>query len=142
MVANRQRGHREILFVAVAVVCLSFLLKVRPDQKVEFCFLPGWASPQTCLSRSIWGISCPGCGLTRSFIYLAHGRLAASVAANRVGWLLAVATLVQIPYRSYALYWLSTRGLPEPTPPISSVLFSSIVVVALVGNWLLVMAGI
>ncbi|MEO2035387.1 MAG: DUF2752 domain-containing protein [Planctomycetaceae bacterium] len=141
-VAGRRHRHREMLFISVVVVCLSFLLKVRPDQTVEFVFLPGWASPETCLSRGLWGVSCPGCGITRSFVYLAQGSLAKSIAVNRVGWLLAIATIVQIPYRSFLLHWLSKHGLPEPVPPMFNLLFSWTLIVALIGNWVLLMAGI
>ena len=142
LVRVRRRRHREMLLISVVIVSLAFLLEVRTDQKVEFIFLPGWASPESCLSRGLWGVSCPGCGMTRSFVYLAQGSLAESIAVNRVGWLLAIATIVQIPYRSYLLYRLSHGGLPEPVPPMFNLVFAWTLIVALIGNWLLLVAGI
>lgn len=138
---SRWRRHREVLVVSVLVVILSFVFQVRTDQKVE---VTGgvWTVPELCLSRSLWGVSCPGCGLTRSFVRLAHGDFSGSVAVNRVGWLLALATVIQIPYRSVMLRWLSTRGLPEPVPELANVLFGWTLIVALIGSWIFGLLGI
>jgi len=136
---RRVRRHREMLMVSVIVVAMALLLRVRPDQAVEFVFLPGWASPETCLSRGLWNVPCPGCGLTRSFIYLAHGDLVSSLAVNRIGWLLALATAIQIPYRIAMLHWQKNKGLPEPIPPYVNTLFAWTLIIALIGQWCLQM---
>lgn len=87
-------------------------------------------------------MECAGCGLTRSFVYLAGGDFAASVAIHRVGWMLALATVIQIPYRSYMMRCLKTRGLREPIPRQVNWLMSWTLIVALIGNWLLKLCGI
>lgn len=142
LLLRRRKRHRDMLVIAGVILCLSFLLQVRSDQKVEFSFLPGMASPETCLSRGLWGIPCPGCGLTRSFIHLAAGDPAASLAVNRVGWLLALAVVIQLPYRCLMLYWLSSRGLPEPIPAWLISGFGWILILALIINWALRMVGV
>jgi len=38
----------------------------------EAVSLFGWDIPAMCQWRLIFGVSCPGCGLTRSFVFLAH----------------------------------------------------------------------
>jgi hypothetical protein len=43
------------------------------------------SGPTICPFRLATGLPCPGCGLTRSWVYLAHGRWADSVAANPFG---------------------------------------------------------
>jgi hypothetical protein len=136
---KQRHHHRVLLAIYIAVLVLMFLLQVRSDQRVEFFFLPGIPMPESCISRSMFDVDCPGCGLTRSFIYLAAGSVADSWSANRVGWLLLSAVLMQIPYRVMALRKLE-RGQEPPfnrwhTP------FSAILIVALITNWLLKTAG-
>lgn len=110
---DRQRKHhRFYLWLAVGVVTLAFLLTVRSDQRVALRPLPRIILPESCQSRIWFGMDCPGCGLTRSFVYLAAGNLSASYASHRVGWLLAIAVLGQIPYRWYALRRLRLLAAP------------------------------
>ena len=142
LLSMRWRRHREVLVVCVLVVVLAFLLRVREGQKVEVSVGSGWTVPELCISRSMLGFQCPGCGLTRSFVCLAAGDVAGSIAYHRVGWLLALATLIQIPYRSFMLYWLSRRGLPEPIPSIANQLFGWTLIAALIGSWGLGLVGI
>ncbi|NQV28507.1 MAG: DUF2752 domain-containing protein [Rhodopirellula sp.] len=137
---QKQRNHHRVMLAIYAtVVVLMFLLQVRNDQRVEFYFLPGIPFPESCFSRSLFGIDCPGCGLTRSFIYLAAGRVIESFSANRIGWLLMVAVLIQFPYRMMAIRHID-RGQEPPfvrwhTP------FSAVLIVALISNWLLKTIG-
>jgi len=121
-----------ILSMSAAVVLLAFLLKVRPDQRVEFGFLPSLPIPELCQSRALLGIDCPGCGLTRSFIHLAHGNFQASTAVNRVGWLLAVFVALQIPYRLWVLRHFGRRPLGDRAPWI--ILWS--IMALLFANWI------
>lgn len=55
-----------------------------------------------CPFRRVTGLECPACGLTRSWVHLAHGDLTASVAAHPFGVVLVVALLV--------LAWLVVRA--------------------------------
>ena len=43
--------------------------------------------PPMCGFKMSTGLPCPGCGLTRSWVFLAHGDMPASVAHHRLGWL-------------------------------------------------------
>lgn len=138
---HRWRRHVEVLVVCSAVLVLSFTLQVRTDQKVEFEIAPNWPAPETCLSRAFWDVSCPGCGLTRSFIYLASGDWRASLNVSRIGWVFALAVVLQVPYRVFMLNWLSQRGLPEPVPVVVNRLFGGMLISVLIGNWLLQLVG-
>ena len=131
-----------MLLIATIIVVLSFVLQVRSDQRVELRFLPDYPFPETCLSRSMWGIACPGCGLTRSFILLVRGQFAESFAVNRTGWLLAVAVLVQFPYRLFMLRQLARHGYPEPDWHLATTVFSAVLIAALVVNWGLALIGL
>jgi len=95
--------HRAMLVMALCVIALAFALRVRSDQLVEFRFWPGHPLPETCSAKRTLGIDCAGCGLTRSFVYLAHGDIAASLAIHPLGWTLALFTLFQLPYRLWSM---------------------------------------
>src|SRR5213082_114107 len=56
---------------------------------------PSWvaAGPPLCPFRLLTGLPCPGCGLTRSVVSLAHGDLAAALTFHPLGPLLIVGLL-------------------------------------------------
>jgi hypothetical protein len=128
----RQSRHRSMLIIAVVVVVASFLLQVRSDQRVELSCLPGVPSPEMCWSRSIFGLKCPGCGLTRSLIYLAHGDWRSSLAMHRLGILMAVAIVAQLPYSAVGIYWKKDYPLGRRFATI----FAWTLIALLIGNWL------
>jgi len=141
-VVLRRVHHRNMLIASSLVVVLALTLETRSDQRVEFAWLRGVAMPETCASRSLFDVECPGCGLTRSFIALAAGDLAEAFQLNRTGWLLAFGLLIQFPYRLYLLHHIRTRGLPEPGGGWLKLAFSWTLIVALIGNWALKILGI
>ncbi len=91
------------------------------------------------MTFQLTGVGCPGCGLTRSFILLAEGNVASSFARHRIGWLLALALVAQIPYRLIMI----RRGphAPQKSSQQSkrksklTKLFSATLIVLLIGNW-------
>ena len=117
----------------ILVLAAALLLRVRDQDQVCLDFYPKAALPPLCMSREWFGISCPGCGLTRSFVYLAHGEWLASWQAHRFGWLLAGALFLQIPYRIYRLKHLRM----SPLSLKMSKWFGFVLIALLVGNWLI-----
>src|ERR1051325_5280429 len=97
-----RRRHQEMLVMAALVVIGSFVLTVYPTGRVGPAGLPALLLPPLCLTQQWFGIACPGCGLTRSFIFLAHGDVAASWQVHRLGWLVAALVVLQFPYRVYS----------------------------------------
>jgi Protein of unknown function (DUF2752) len=67
--------------------------------------------PDTCWSHAVFGIQCPGCGLTRSFTAMARGEVRAAFALNPCGPLLFILCCVQIPYRILA-YMKAGQSIP------------------------------
>lgn len=73
--------------------------------------------PVMCGFRNMTGYGCPGCGLTRSFTFMAHGSPWEAFQMNYLGPFLFLAFASQPPYRAYkALQDIRRNGLlPEAT---------------------------
>jgi hypothetical protein len=60
-----------LLLAPAAVVVAAMLLPT------------GWESPiPLCLLKGLTGLDCPGCGMTRAFLLIGHGRLADAAAMH------------------------------------------------------------
>ena len=110
---------------------LACALRVLPDGRVAFDGATNYPLPESCMTWKWFGMRCPGCGLTRSFIYLAHGDWRASLAVHRVGWVLALAVLAQLPYRAASLAWPQREFFSRR----SRDLFGTALIVVLLVNW-------
>lgn len=131
-IARLRERHWTVLALAVCVIILSLSLEVTDRQRVFLSGFEGLPVPQLCSSRAWLGINCPGCGLTRSFIHLAHGRFAESLATHRVGWVLALVIVLQIPYRIISLRQRPVGGLDVRWPGW----ISTALIAMLIGNWI------
>ncbi len=134
---RRMKRHREVLLISCAVWLLAFSLHELPDGRVAVRGLPQFPLPQTCMSRAIFGLRCPGCGLTRSIIHLAHGDWRASWHDHRLGGLLGIVIALQIPYRLYAL----RRPEQEVLPSRWQAAMGYALIGLLLANWLLDVAA-
>ena len=128
-VPNLRKRDRDMLAIAGVVIVLAFLLKVE-EPRVRLAVWPGFLVPESCFARVYYEVDCPGCGLTRSFIYLADGEIQKSLNANRVGWLLALSVLLQIPFRIVSL---KTEGRFISIPVRRAMGWS--IVIILISNW-------
>jgi hypothetical protein len=86
-------------------VAMAFLLTPGAD----LVALWGWSIPEVCAVKRTTGWSCPGCGLTRSWTYLAHGDVKTAFAMNWLGPVLFLAAAIQIPWTA-ARMWRSRRS--------------------------------
>lgn len=127
-----QKRQRFMLGLAVFVIIAAFSMRTLDSGKVQIRWLPQLPIPELCGSRALFGTSCPGCGLTRSFIALADGDIKSSIQLNRIGWFLALTLIAQIPYRIYMMR----------KPPLSVIdlrwprWFATFLIALLIGNWL------
>lgn len=113
--------HLWILALAVGAIAFAFVVQPAPNDGLELP-VPGQGAhtrlPDACLSQRILGISCPGCGLGRSFAAVATLDFARAVMFNPVGPLLFVVCVLQIPYRFVEYFgvgrasgwWNAVRG--------------------------------
>jgi hypothetical protein len=118
--------------VACVIVGSALVFRVPSNDRVELAGLDGVPMPSMCLSKSMFGIDCPGCGLTRSLLCFFQGDFANSLALHRVGWIMAVAVVLQFPYRIWALVRKQDYPLGKRFPEV----FGFILIVLLIGNWL------
>lgn len=89
-------GARGVGLVLAAVLVLSLVLE------------PAWVGrqPTVCAVRSVTGVPCPGCGLTRSFVTTAHGDVAGAFAFHPFGPVLFALSLLAL----LALLWRTVTG--------------------------------
>lgn len=103
--------HSTYLVLSLAVLAAACALEIREDERVVTPVL-GLEVPGSCWFRHLTGIGCPGCGLTRCFICLAHGDVARSWHFNPAGIAFFVVVLCQVPYRALQV-WRIRHGRPQ-----------------------------
>jgi hypothetical protein len=130
--------HWVLLGISLLVIFAAFGLEFGQSDGLR---LPGSDArlPTVCASRLLFGVECPGCGLTRSFVALAAGDFAESFRFNRIGWLIAFAVLLQIPYRIFALRELR-GGVVVERPWLAWLGY--FLLAALILNWVLRLIGL
>lgn len=102
---ERVYWHRASLAAAVMVLLLSMTMSTSDGRRV---MLPGMKAPlpETCMTKVAWGMPCPGCGMTRAFIALGHGRVGDAWAFNPAAFLIYPVVVFQLPWR-----WIQLRRL-------------------------------
>lgn len=102
--------HVIFLAMSVTIVLLSFVMKFDGGDMVS---LPGFQSPmpETCSSKAYFGLSCPGCGLTRSFISISRGQFGKAWQLNPASFFVYVFVAIQIPWQCFQI-WRLRQGKP------------------------------
>jgi len=106
-------GHLLLLGLALAALALAALMEPTPDVVSLF----GWDVPVMCSWRRMFGFGCPGCGLTRSFSFMAHGQVIPAFRVNLLGPLIFAVVAVQIPLRAFRLWQGPGRGARSAKTP-------------------------
>lgn len=94
--------HLWILGLALCAILGSFILQPSPDGGLALPIPFSGAAlslPDTCMSRRLLGMPCPGCGLTRSFVAMSRAEFSSAFALNPLGPALYLLCWLQIPYR-------------------------------------------
>jgi len=93
------RNFNDLLIggLALAAVFASVLLTPSPDVVTLF----GTALPPSCAFKSVTGMGCFGCGLTRSFAYMGELSVLSAFKLHPAGPFLYLLVASQIPYRFY-----------------------------------------
>lgn len=127
------RWHFQWLVICGGIIIASAALELRPSG-LSLPGLPSLVLPGMCVTRTVFHVNCPGCGMTRSFVAMAHGELELAFRLHRLGPLLFVLVLAQIPLRAYTIL---TGRLP-PLLDNSRVgrWMGGFLVLAIFANWL------
>jgi hypothetical protein len=96
----RKKSHQRMLVLALFVILTAALLPRPSNDKL---IIKGFQIPELCILKRSIGVECPGCGLTRSFVSMAHFDWLKASTFNRVGPLFFLLVAAQIPYRSLVL---------------------------------------
>jgi hypothetical protein len=125
--------HGLLLALAACVLLLASVLRVRGTEEVvlPICDVP---VPGVCSFRQLVGADCPGCGLTRCFVSLAHGDVRRAWHFNPAGVYLFVLVAMQLPYRLLQIGRLR-RGFDEIHLGWITTLAVGSLVLALLGQW-------
>jgi len=126
------QAHWQTFILCAAMVVASGLLDLGSGG-ITVPGAPNRPIPGTCLTRVLLHMDCPGCGMTRSFVAMAHGEFRRAFALHRLGPFIFLFVLLQVPLRAYAIL---RGGLPRwaNQPRVSSYLLW-ISFIALWVNW-------
>ena len=144
MTAQPQQPVTLMPSLLVLALCLGSLLVAAlltpPHPGAKNLTLAGFVLPPACTLNSQFGLPCPGCGLTRSWVSAAHGDLTTSLGFHRLGWLVMLYVVLQAVRHAC---WLFVPRARERVARWSPYLDKSIVLLgALVMlNWVLLLAG-
>ena len=116
-----------VLLVALTVISLSFVMKIKDDQKVYFPFSTQ-PIPEVCGSRSLFGVDCPGCGMSRAFISISNLQIDRALAFNSASLIVYLFVAIQIPWHAMQIFRTFYRGGPIDTwwtlfPPIGVIVW-------------------
>ena len=140
-IALLQGGESPLLWLHVVFFCMglsvigmSFLMRASGPTSV---YLPGasFAMPEVCTSKRIFGVPCPGCGLTRSFIAISHGQFGRAWGFNPASFVLYPFVFAQIPWSAMQVWLIRTRGYGVHVPYIHFLPLA--VAIVLLVQWLL-----
>ncbi len=131
--------HGMFFAMAAVVIGLSFIMNFNEESRV---YLPGLSQPlpSMCSSRNLMGIDCPGCGMTRSFIAISHGRWNDAWNLNRASFLFYGFVFAQLPWRLMQICRLKIVGKSWQPTGIYGVPIFLVAVLAI--NWCLKLAGV
>lgn len=101
--------HSIYLALSIAVLAAACVLRVQGEGHVQ---VPGLSVPlpDTCYFKRLFGVGCPGCGLTRCFISVAHGEFVRAWRFNPGGFLFFLMVVAQIPYRLAQIWRIRHYG--------------------------------
>lgn len=106
--------HWVLLGLSLGVLLLAAMLRTSRETQVVLPMV-GWSLPELCFARRWFGLDCPGCGMTRSFIAIMHGDLVRAWQFNPAGLIVFGVVAFQVPYRALQLERLR-RGFPDLNP--------------------------
>lgn len=97
--------HRSVLLLTTGILLAAVLMS--PASEAVRLF--GYEVPVLCGWRRLTGEACPGCGMTRSFTFMAHGLFLEAFRVHPAGPLAFLLVATQPPWRVFQLWRLRRR---------------------------------
>ncbi len=98
-------GDALLLAVCGTIVVLAAVM----SPSSEVLTFVGAEVPVMCMFRQVVGLPCPGCGMTRSFVFMAHGAVFDAFRMHALGPFVFALVLSQVPWRLTRLVRGSAR---------------------------------
>jgi len=96
------------LLAVTAVFLIARILAPHGDDSASLVISgTSFQLPAFCSFQRSFAIDCPGCGLTRSFVYAVRGRLSDAWAMHPIGTLLAGYLALTVPERAWRIMRLA-----------------------------------
>lgn len=113
----------------LAVVAAAAVLQFDPPRTVRIPWLD-LPLPETCSAQRMLGVDCPGCGLTRSFILTAHGRVGDAFQMHPAGTLAFIVLSLIVPLRLWQGYRIYVGRPPRSTVMIEVTVLLSLLILS------------
>lgn len=141
---ERRIEHACVLLLSMAAIVGAFALEPAPDESLvlplDFVGVR-LQLPETCASRRILGVSCPGCGLTRSFVLMARGEWKPAMRANAMGPILFCLCCLQFPYRIVRCLGWAESYRKHPAANTGHAVLTWGICGGLIVTWLIALVG-
>ena len=116
-----------VLLVSTAAIALSFVMTIQDDQQVYLPFI-NQPIPDVCGSRMLFGVDCPGCGMSRAFISISDLEIDRALTFNSACLVVYLFVALQIPWHGVQIFKTFYRGGPIDTwwtllPPIGVIVW-------------------
>jgi hypothetical protein len=121
---SERQIHLNVLLSTILLIIAAFFL-VRYRSVLELV-------PRVCVAQALFGIPCPGCGITRSVLALLAGDVRQAWLHNPAGPVLCAATASQVPLRCLVLI----DRFPSRIAFITSRMVTVVLMLFLMVNWL------
>ncbi len=109
--AASAQPHRIILGMSAFVLVVSALLSIAEDGRIKAPLVDA-TLPGTCMTKNWFHIDCPGCGLTRCFVSMAHGDYSDAWGLHPMGTILFAAAVWQLPWQGAQLMRIAMGRRP------------------------------
>ena len=104
--------HLIFFGMALFVMVMSFAMSVNGTR---FVYMPGalLPMPESCTTKVLLGIECPGCGMTRAFISISHGQFLRAWSFNPASFIAYPFVAIQLPWQLLQMrrLWRGQRSI-------------------------------
>jgi hypothetical protein len=132
----------QILFLCGAILVLSCVFRLDEDGCIVVGGPDAEPLPETCIFKLSTGRDCPSCGMVRSFTAMSHLDVPAAWGFNRVGPLVYLFVLAQVPYRLLRIGWPAFRRRTDRWDGRVALGTLMVLLVVLILNWILKLARV